>query len=121
MDAMTEKARFVLGLMDGRVLGLRANWDEVNVVDVYTVHDIAPYLAPLLVPRTGNAHHGTTWHYTRPPIVGIEYEMDVRGCARAKEIRPAPRSKIRVVFQELRLSCMRTKCKLIFVSTSFNC
>jgi hypothetical protein len=82
VDAMTEKARFVLGLMDGRVLGLGANWDEVNVVDVYTVHDIAPYLAPLIVPRTGNAHHGITWHYARPPIVGIEYEMDVRGCAR---------------------------------------
>ena len=39
-------------------------------------------LASLLVPATGNAHHGVTWHYTRPPIVGIEYEMDVRGCAR---------------------------------------
>jgi len=82
VDAMTEKARFVLGLMDGRVLGLGAKWDEVNVVNVYTVHDIAPYLAPLIVPRTGNAPHGITCHYTRPPIVGIEYEMDVRGCAR---------------------------------------
>lgn len=81
-DAITEKARFVLRLMNDRVIGLGANWDEVSVVDVYTVHDIAPHLAPLLVPRTGNARHGITWNYTRPPIVGIEYEMDVRGCAR---------------------------------------
>ncbi len=82
LDALTEKARFVLGLMDGRVRGLGAAWDAVTAVDVYTVHDIAPFLASLIVPRTGNAPHGITWHYTRPPIVSIEFEMDVRGCAR---------------------------------------
>jgi hypothetical protein len=80
--ALGEKARFVLGLMNDRVLGLGANWDEVNVVNVYTVHDIAPHFTSLIVPQTGNAHHGITWHCARPPIVNIEYEMDVRGCAR---------------------------------------
>jgi hypothetical protein len=24
--------------------------------------------------------HGLTWHYSRPPIESIEYEMDLRGC-----------------------------------------
>jgi hypothetical protein len=24
--------------------------------------------------------HGVTWHFARPPIVSIEYEMDLRGC-----------------------------------------
>jgi hypothetical protein len=87
-EALTEKARFVLGLMDGRVLGLGASWDEVTAVDVYTVHDIAPFLASLIVPRTGNARHGIVWHYTHPPIVSIEYEMDVRGCAREVVLAP---------------------------------
>jgi hypothetical protein len=37
--------------------------------------------------------YGITWHYARPPIVSIEYEMDLRGCARdfvrdATEPRP---------------------------------
>jgi hypothetical protein len=82
LDALVEKARFVLGLMDGRVHGLGVTWDEVTAVDVYTVHDVAPFLASLIIPRTGNARHGISWHYTRPPIAGIEYEMDVRGCAR---------------------------------------
>jgi len=27
-------------------------------------------------------HAGVTWHFTRPPIVSIEFEMDLRGCAR---------------------------------------
>lgn len=80
--ALTEKANFVLGLMDGRVHGLGVAWNEVTAVDVYTVHDIGPLLASLILPRTGNAPHGISWHYTRPPIANIEYEMDVRGCAR---------------------------------------
>src|SRR4051794_38254699 len=78
--ALIEKAKFVLGLMDGRVRGLGATWDEVTTVDVYTVHDIGPFLASHIIPKVGNAHHGITWHYTRPPITSIEYEMDVRGC-----------------------------------------
>jgi hypothetical protein len=31
--------------------------------------------------------HGATWHYSRPPIVSIEYEMDLRGCLREVVIR----------------------------------
>jgi hypothetical protein len=81
-DALKEKARFVLGLMDGRLRGLGARWEDVTAVDVYTVHDIAQFLSSLIVPRTGNARHGIIWHYARPPITSIEYEMDVRGCAR---------------------------------------
>jgi hypothetical protein len=82
VDALAEKARFVLGLMDRRIFGLGASWEEVTAVDVYTVHDIAPLLASIIVPRTGNARHGIVWHYSRPPIASIEYEMDVRCCAR---------------------------------------
>ena len=82
VEALTEKARFVLGLMDGRVRGLGANWGDVTAIDVYTIHDAGPFFASTIVPRTGNAPHGITWHYTRPPISSIEYEMDVRGCAR---------------------------------------
>ncbi len=81
LEALTEKARFVLGLMDGRVRGLGANWLDVSAVNVYTIHNIGPIFASTIVPRTGNAHHGVTWHYTRPPITSIEYEMDVRACA----------------------------------------
>jgi hypothetical protein len=79
-DALVEKAKFVLGLMDGRVRGLGVSWQEATTVNVYTIHDIHPFLASQIVPKTGNAPHGVTWHYTRPPITSIEFEMDVRGC-----------------------------------------
>jgi len=83
LEALREKARFVLGLMESRMRELGGNWTSVTAADVYTVHDIYPLLEKDILPRLGAARqHGITWHYTRPPIVGIEYEMDLRGCGR---------------------------------------
>jgi hypothetical protein len=82
-DALAAKARFVLGLMDGRVRGLGVTWDNVTVTNIYTVHDVNALLAAEILPRIGHGkQHGVTWNYTRPPIVSIEYEMDLRGCGR---------------------------------------
>ncbi len=79
--AIQEKARFVMGLMEGRLRELRAGWGDVNTTDVYTVHDIRPFIEVELLKRLeGGAAHGITWHYSRPPIETIEYEMDLRGC-----------------------------------------
>jgi hypothetical protein len=86
-DAIVAKARFVLGLMATRLHGLGASWDAVTATDIYTVHDLNALLAAEVLPRIGSAAgHGVVWHYTRPPIVGIEYEMDLRGCERETAI-----------------------------------
>jgi hypothetical protein len=82
-DAMREKARFVMGLMTGRIKGLGASWDEVTVTEFYTVHPVDSYFAAEVLKPMGKGQlHGVTWHYARPPIVSIEFEMDLRGCAR---------------------------------------
>jgi hypothetical protein len=79
-DAMRAKAEFVLGLVQDRMQGLGATWDEVTTTNIYTIHDVNALLATVVLPRIGTAGtHGVTWHYSRPPIVGLEYEMDVRG------------------------------------------
>lgn len=83
LDALGAKARFVLGLMDARLKGLGAGWDEVTATNVYTIHDVNALLRSVILPQIGGAaRHGVTWHYTRPPITSIEFEMDLRGCAR---------------------------------------
>lgn len=82
-DALREKARFVMGLMTGRLKGLGVGWDSVTVSEVYTIFDIHSYLvAEILRPAGRGQIHGMTWHYSRPPIESIEFEMDLRGCAR---------------------------------------
>jgi hypothetical protein len=69
--------------MERRLQGIGASWSQVTATNIYTVYDVNAMLATVILPRIGAAaQHGVTWHYTRPPIVGIEYEMDVRGGTR---------------------------------------
>ena len=67
---------------DGRKIeGLGVGWSDVTVSEIYTVHDIRPFLEEELLKRMDYAGaHGVTWHYSQPPIESIEYEMDLRGC-----------------------------------------
>ena len=80
-NGMREKARFVLGEMERRMAALGFGWANVTATQVYTVFDIHPFLADEIV-RRGAAAAGLTWHYARPPVQGLDYEMDVRGLAR---------------------------------------
>ena len=59
------------------------SWLDVTAADIYTVHNIFPFLRKEILERMGTAsRHGLTRHYASPPIVSIEYEMDLRGCRR---------------------------------------
>jgi hypothetical protein len=75
---LRRKASFVLGEMERRMQALGGSWAMATAAQVYTIHDIHPFLGDELVAR-GAARHGVTWHHCRPPVVGLEYEMDVRG------------------------------------------
>jgi hypothetical protein len=76
-DAIREKAIFVLRQMESRMKALGATWQDTTDVQVYTVRDIHPFLGEEIV-RRGAARHGLTWHFNRPPVSGLEYEMDCR-------------------------------------------
>jgi hypothetical protein len=79
-DAMREKARYVLGEMERRLGALGFDWTSTTATQVYTVHDVHPFLADEIV-RRGAAAHGLTWHFARPPVRDLEYEMDCRAVA----------------------------------------
>ena len=76
-EAMREKAQHVLNAMETRMTALGVGWADVNTTQVYTVHDIHSFLADQIVSR-GAAPGGLTWYYARPPVEGLDYEMDVR-------------------------------------------
>ena len=76
-EALREKARYVLGEMERRMTLLGVSWADATATQVYTVHDIYPFLAEEIISR-GAAASGLTWHYARPPVAGLDYEMDVR-------------------------------------------
>jgi hypothetical protein len=77
-DGLREKARFVLGAMERRMGVLGRSWAEVTATQLYTVFDIYPALAEEFV-RRGATAAGLTWHYARPPVLGLDVEVDVRG------------------------------------------
>ena len=78
--AMREKAAYVMNVMSKRLEGLGVGWDLVTCMNVYTVHPVDDLLEKALVPVARTAvSRGVTLHFTRPPIVEIEFEMDVRG------------------------------------------
>jgi hypothetical protein len=62
-------------------------WREVSATQVYTVHDFHPFLADEIVAR-GAARAGLTWHYDRPPVEEIEFEMDCRGVEAERAVAP---------------------------------
>jgi hypothetical protein len=76
--ALREKARYVLGTLESRLSALGFTWADTTATQVYTIHDLHPFLADEIV-RRGAANGGLTWHHCRPPVVDIEYEMDCRG------------------------------------------
>lgn len=79
-QGIATKAAFVMDLMERRLRGLGADWALVNAIDVYTVHPFDAILPQLVLNRAGPASiHGIRWHYSRPPIADIEFEMDLRG------------------------------------------
>ncbi|MGE0444077.1 MAG: hypothetical protein AB7P99_02530 [Vicinamibacterales bacterium] len=77
-EALLEKARHVLTTMERRMAACGVTWRDATATQAYTVHDLHPFLADEIVAR-GAAAAGLTWVYARPPVVGLEFEIDVRG------------------------------------------
>lgn len=75
---LREKARYVLNEMEARLAGLGFNWRDSTATQVYTLHDLHPFLADEIIAR-GAAAYGVVWYYCRPPVIGLDYEMDCRG------------------------------------------
>jgi hypothetical protein len=80
-EGLREKIRFVMGEMEARLTALGFGWPDALATQVYTVFEIGPLIESEIV-RKGAAAGGVTWHFSRPPVVDIDYEMDVRGAAR---------------------------------------
>jgi hypothetical protein len=76
-DGMKEKIRYVVGVMEKRMGEFGLSWKDATAVQTYTVHDFHPVFAEELV-RRGATRSGLTWHFCRPPVVDLEYEMDCR-------------------------------------------
>src|SRR3954453_3565273 len=80
-DGLKEKVRFTVGSMESRLSEFGFGWKDTTAVQAYTVHDFHPVIADELV-RRGATRSGLTWHFARPPVVDLEFEMDCRRVGR---------------------------------------
>jgi hypothetical protein len=80
-EGLREKVLFVTDEMERRLKALGFGWQDATSVQAYTVQDIGHLVGPELAKR-GLLSGGLVWYYVRPPVVGLDYEMDVRGAAR---------------------------------------
>ena len=76
-DAMCEKARTTVAAMEKRLSAFEADWSQTTAAQVYTVHDFYPAVVDELVIR-GASRSGLTWHFARPPVLHVDFEMDCR-------------------------------------------
>jgi hypothetical protein len=76
-DGLREKVRFTVGSMESRLRAFGSGWEDTTAAQAYTVHDFHPVIADELV-RRGVLRSGLTWHFARPPVIDLEYEMDCR-------------------------------------------
>jgi hypothetical protein len=77
---LREKVSFVMHTVDENLKAIGASWDLATHIRIYTVQPIGAFIPEVIFPVAGPAaHHGITWHYVYPPVVGLELEIDVRG------------------------------------------
>jgi hypothetical protein len=80
-EGLREKVVFVIKEMEQRLKALGFGWADAVSTQAYTVHNIG-HLVGEELGRRGAIENGLVWHYARPPVIDLEYEMDVRGTAR---------------------------------------
>jgi hypothetical protein len=76
-EGLAEKVQFTAAEMAHRMSAFGHNWADTTAVQAYSVHDFHAPLAEALV-KPGAMRSGLTWHYARPPVVDLEFEMDCR-------------------------------------------
>ena len=76
-EGLKEKVRFTTRQQESRMEEFGFGWKDATAVQAYTVHDFHPVIVEELI-RRGATRPGLTWHFARPPVIDLEFEMDCR-------------------------------------------
>ena len=77
LKGFAAKARYVMEGLRTRVEALGCDWGGITGSQVYTVHDFRPVLEDLFA-ELGISQIGVAWYPGWPPVVDMEFEVDVR-------------------------------------------
>lgn len=78
-EGLRQKLDCILNVLGAHLSEINLKWEMATAIELYTVFDIHALLPNVLLPRLGAASHaGVTWHYARPPVRGLDLEIDAR-------------------------------------------
>jgi hypothetical protein len=88
-EGLRRKTACVMQALGGLFGEMGLGWADASSVNLYTVHDLYPLFSSDLLPALGAAaFRGIRWHYSRPPVIGLELEID--GYSAREELVLAP-------------------------------
>jgi len=80
LTGLRKKMAAVLGAVDDSLQKLETRWANVTGVQLYSVYDVQPLYEEFLGPRLGEvARRGIEWYVAKPPALGNDLEIAVRG------------------------------------------
>lgn len=74
---LAAKVDFVIKTMKGRCAGLGGDWRRLSAAQIYTAENFHALLESHFA-SAGLTAIGLNWHLCKPPIIELEFEMDVR-------------------------------------------
>ncbi|MGH7840913.1 MAG: 2-amino-5-chloromuconate deaminase CnbZ [Candidatus Binataceae bacterium] len=88
LEGLRQKTECILAVLDRHMAELELSWSQATAINLYAVHDLHPLMASLLLPTLGDAaRRGITRHYARPPVTGLELEIDACAVIREEILR----------------------------------
>jgi hypothetical protein len=82
-EGIRRKLECVIEGLNGHLRELEMSWDQATTVNLYTVHEVHHVISSMLLPAIGLAAQvGVNWHYSRPPVIGLEVEIDAHAVRR---------------------------------------
>ena len=72
------KMEFVANEMNHRLESLGFQWSDVACAQASAVHNIGALVEEVLA-KAGRMRCGINWYFARPPVAGLDFEMDLRG------------------------------------------
>jgi len=77
VEGLRQKTQCIFEVLARHLAELRLSWEQATAINLYTVHDLYPLMASTLLPAVGaGSRSGINWHYSRPPVTGLELEID---------------------------------------------
>jgi len=85
-EGMRNKLAYVLGSVSDRLAELGFGWGDATHVELYSGVEIPGALGALAARASGALPRGVRWYYGRPPVTGLEVELEARSVLREEVV-----------------------------------